>query len=131
VGRKRRATRRPNEPKPNSRHIPDAVRREVFTRDGARCTFVSTDGRRCAERGRLELHHEQPFGRGGPATAENIRLMCQAHNRLLAERDYGRSFIQQRIERAQRTRDLLAPGPASREALNVRCGEQSALSSPG
>jgi hypothetical protein len=46
-----------------------------LARDGARCTYRSPDGKRCEQRGRLELHHEQPFGRGGPATVENIRVL--------------------------------------------------------
>ncbi|MGH2403021.1 MAG: hypothetical protein ACRDGN_01030 [bacterium] len=33
----------------SSRHIPAAVRRAVWARDGGRCAFVSNDGRRCAE----------------------------------------------------------------------------------
>ena len=88
-------------PKRGSRHIPHDVRRQVFARDGARCSFISTNGKRCEQRGGLELHHEQPFGRGGPATAANIRLLCRAHNQLLAERDYGREFVRQRIESAR------------------------------
>ena len=62
----------------------------------------------------LELHHEQPFGKGGPPTVANIRLMYQAHNRLLAERDYGRDLVQRRIKEAQHGRSRLAPGLASR-----------------
>ena len=86
--------------KPGSRHIPHEVRRQVLARDGARCSYLGPDGKRCDQRGRLELHHEQPFGRGGPATVENIRVLCSAHNQLLAERDYGRAFMRQRIDRA-------------------------------
>jgi 5-methylcytosine-specific restriction endonuclease McrA len=96
-----RPRKRSNEPASHTRHIPNAVRREVFARDGGRCTYVSDDGKRCEQRGFLELHHEEPFGRGGPATIANIRLLCRAHNQLLAERDYGRAHVQQRIERAR------------------------------
>jgi len=101
-------------PKPGSRHIPHGVRREALARDGARCSYVSEDGKRCQQRGWLELHHEQPFGRGGPATATNIHILCRAHNQLLAERDYGRTFIEQRIRhaRSERGEKQLAPGPA-------------------
>ena len=78
-----------------SRYIPRAVVREVHERDGEQCTFVSSDGRRCPERGFLELHHhETPFARGGPATVTNLRLVCRAHNALLAERDFGTDFMQ-------------------------------------
>ena len=89
-------------PKPDSRHIPNEVRRQALARDEARCTFVSPDGKRCEQRGWLQLHHEHPFARGGPPTLANIRVLCGSHNRLLAERDYGRAFVQQRIESARK-----------------------------
>ena len=88
-------------PKPQSRHIPNEVRRQVLERDGTRCTFVSKHGKRCEQRGGLELHHEQPYGRGGPPTTANIRVLCRAHNQLLAEQDYGRELIHQHIGRAR------------------------------
>ena len=88
-------------PKPGSRHIPNDVRRQVLERDDARCTFVSADGRRCEERGWLELHHDHPYARGGTSTLGNIRVLCASHNRWLAERDYGQAFVQRRIESAR------------------------------
>jgi hypothetical protein len=75
----------------HSRHIPAAVRREVWQRDGARCAFVGTAGR-CDERGFLELHHVVPFADGGEATAKNIELRCRAHNAYEAELHFG-SFL--------------------------------------
>ena len=71
-----------------SRHIPAAVRREVWQRDGARCAFVGTGGR-CAERNFLELHHVVPFATGGEATVENIQLRCRAHNAYESEQVFG------------------------------------------
>jgi hypothetical protein len=79
---------------PNSRTIPAAVRRAVRERDGARCTYVAPSGERCRETAFLELHHELPFARGGPATASNLHLRCRAHNALAAEHDFGRPFMQ-------------------------------------
>ena len=81
-----------------SRYIPRKVLREVYARDGGQCTFVSRDGRRCTARGFLELHHhETTFARGGEATVDNLRLTCRAHNALLAERDYGRGVMQDKV----------------------------------
>jgi hypothetical protein len=71
------------------------VVREVHARDEGQCTFVSEDGRRCCARGFLELHHHAPFARGGASTPDNLKLMCRAHNALLAERDYGAEFMRQ------------------------------------
>ena len=79
---------------PWSRYNPRAVVREVYARDGGQCTFVSPDRRRCRARDHLELHHEDPFALGGPPTVENLRLLCHTHNALLAERDFGRAYIE-------------------------------------
>jgi hypothetical protein len=54
---------------PGSRHVPAAVKRTVWQRDGGRCAFVGAQGR-CAETGFLEYHHVVPFAEGGAATAE-------------------------------------------------------------
>ncbi len=75
------------------RHIPADVRRAVHARDGGRCTYVDASGQRCRETRLLELHHEQPFARGGPSTAANVTLRCRSHNALAAEDDFGRDFM--------------------------------------
>jgi hypothetical protein len=85
----------------NSRYVPADVRRTVWQRDGARCTFEDANGRRCAERAGLELHHDHAFALGGPPTVANLRLTCRAHNALFAERDFGRERIQNVVERAR------------------------------
>jgi hypothetical protein len=56
----------------DSRHIPAAVRRAVWARDGGQCAFVGRQGR-CTERGFLEFHHVLPFADGGTAVVENIQ----------------------------------------------------------
>jgi hypothetical protein len=71
-----------------SRHIPAAVKREVWARDAGQCAFVGTNGR-CAENGFLEFHHVIPFAAGGPATTENIQLRCRGHNGYEAELFFG------------------------------------------
>lgn len=89
----------------SSRAIPAAVRREVWERDGGRCTFQAEDGRRCDSRWQLELDHVQPAARGGPATAANLRLRCRKHNTLHAEETYGREHM------ARFRRDARRPPP--------------------
>jgi 5-methylcytosine-specific restriction endonuclease McrA len=79
----------------DTRYIPRALRREVYARDGGRCSFVSANGSR--SRRDLEFHHIVPFAMGGLMTLDNLTLMCRAHNALLAERDYGRDFVKSRI----------------------------------
>jgi hypothetical protein len=113
VGRRPRAKTESKAGKLDSRHIPHEARRDVIARDGLQCSYTSAAGKRCEERGWLQLHHEQPYGRGGPGTTSNIRVVCRAHNQLLAEHDYGRSFIHQRIEQARNERGArLVPGRA-------------------
>jgi len=70
-----------------SRHIPAAVKREVWSRDAGQCAFVGTAGR-CTEGGLLEFHHVMPHADGGPATVSNIELRCRAHNQFEAERSF-------------------------------------------
>jgi hypothetical protein len=79
-------------PSSGNRHVPAAVRRAVFARDGNRCAYVDDRGVRCHETQRLELHHHEPFARGGPMSSENLALYCTAHNALAAETDFGREF---------------------------------------
>jgi hypothetical protein len=80
---------------PSSRYIPAPVRRVVYERDGGRCTFADINGRRCSERHRLEFHHSgKPYGRGGDHHPSNIKLLCRAHNQMLAEREYGKEVIE-------------------------------------
>ena len=67
-----------------ARHIPAAVKRAVWKRDGGRCAFEGPHGR-CRETGRLEFHHIIPFARGGPTTLPNLSLRCRAHNGYEAE----------------------------------------------
>jgi 5-methylcytosine-specific restriction endonuclease McrA len=79
------------------RYVPAAVRRAVYERDGERCRYVDEHGRRCGQRTGLEFHHRHPFGMGGRHAPENISLLCRAHNRYLAELDYGHAKVQRRL----------------------------------
>src|SRR4051812_9386637 len=78
-----------------SRHIPDAIKRAVFERDGGRCTFVDDQGRRCDTTDALEFEHDEGFARTQRHQLARIRLVCRAHNQYLAEQLYGRAFMDQ------------------------------------
>jgi hypothetical protein len=73
-----------------SRHVPAAVRRHVWQRDGGRCAFVGGEGR-CRETAFLEFHHVEPYAVGGGVTAQNIELRCRAHNTYEARLFFARS----------------------------------------
>jgi hypothetical protein len=60
-----------------SRHILARVRREVWKRDGGRCTECSSDRE-------IEYDHIYPWSKGGSGTARNIRLLCAPCNRKRA-----------------------------------------------
>jgi hypothetical protein len=72
--------------------VPDAIKREGFERDGNQCTFVSADGRRCEERGGLELGHTTGFARTRRHSVAELKLFCRAHNQHAADKLYGRAI---------------------------------------
>ncbi len=74
---------------PHPRHVTAAVKDEVFTRDGGRCSYVGASGRRCASTRALQVDHINPIARGGRGAPGNLRLLCAFHNRLEAERVLG------------------------------------------
>lgn len=115
IGRKPRPTPRPEaaspaekQPElPASRHIPDAIKRAVYERDGGCCSFVNEQGRKCGSTDALTFDHEDGFARNPVHTVEKIRLVCRAHNQHAADKMYGRAFM----ERARRGNDAPTPPP--------------------
>jgi hypothetical protein len=91
-----RVDRPRNEPpsKSRGRHVPAAVKRQVWERDEGQCAFIGTDGR-CSERGFLEIHHVIPFADGGPATVDNLQLRCRAHNAYEARQHFGPMLLRE------------------------------------
>jgi hypothetical protein len=49
----------------------------------------------------LELHHLEPFAKGGAHATSNLALRCAAHNRLAAERDFGKDRVVVRRDAAR------------------------------
>lgn len=62
-----------------SRHIPDAIKRDVWTRDGGRCV-------RCRAQDYLEFDHVIPHGRGGANTVNNVQVLCRKCNLIKSDR---------------------------------------------
>jgi hypothetical protein len=108
---------RPGRGSSDARHVPATVKREVWTRDGGRCSFVSDNGHRCEARTRLEFDHVEPVARGGSATVNGMRLLCRAHNQHAADRAFGRGFMEGKREGARHARmETRARRSASAEA---------------
>ena len=123
------ATARPRaarSPGPGSRHIPAAVKRAVWKRDGGRCAFVGAHSR-CRERGFLEFHHVLPYAAGGQAVVENVELRCRAHNVHEAEQYFGDRLpllVREPNRPAYRVATRSGPGSRSRSRA-CRCGAAS------
>jgi hypothetical protein len=70
--------------KTNPRYIPAALKREIWKRHQAQCSYQSADGKRCSSRYALEIDHIQPLALGGKSEASNLRLLCRKHNQQQA-----------------------------------------------
>ena len=79
-----------------ARYVSVLTRRIVWERDGGQCTFVDAKiGQRCVCRHALELEHIRPFAKGGDSSAENLKLLCPAHNQYAAVQAYGLPKMQE------------------------------------
>jgi hypothetical protein len=105
----------PRSATPPARSIPAPLRREVWRRDGGRCTFVGPDGHRCDSRWQLQFDHIDAVALAGgkTPTAADLRLRCRPHNIFEAERVFGREHMDQfRRDAPGRTE---GPGSTARE----------------
>lgn len=112
LGKTARPAKRPAGRMTRPGYVTKAVRREAFERDGEQCSFVDDEGRRCSSRELLELDHARPRARGGTGEASNIRVLCRAHNRGMAEKAFGRAHVEEKIHLRRRKR---GSRPASTE----------------
>ena len=68
---------------PRRRHIPAAVRRHIWHRDGGRCCYRDPlSGRRCTSSHLLQIDHLLPVAEGGGPEPSNLALRCFAHHRM-------------------------------------------------
>ena len=57
-----------------------AMRREVSERDGDRCTYVSSEGKRCSSTAWIEHDHTDRWADTHETETERLRHLCRAHN---------------------------------------------------
>ena len=76
-----------------SRHIPAVTRDAVFARDKGRCTFIGSTGKRCDATHHLQVDHIVPYARGGTNAIDNLRLLCERHNKQESERVLGADAV--------------------------------------
>ncbi len=80
---------------PLTRAIAPSVRNAVYRRDNGCCQFVSKNGVKCLSRKLTQIDHIVPHALGGSNEPENLRVLCHAHNLLMAEKNFGRRKIRQ------------------------------------
>ncbi|AKV04397.1 hypothetical protein AKJ09_11060 [Labilithrix luteola] len=128
-------TSRARRSKPSAKHgyVTHAARREAFERDGMQCSFVGENGERCPARSFLEIDHVTARALGGSGEAENLRVLCRAHNRDAAERVFGRSHVEARIrtsrKRSTRRPDRNAPSAGPPSVSQRKCNDARAATS--
>ncbi len=86
----------PGEP---TRFIPQAIKDQIFKRDGGQCAYRGPDGRRCDSSWNLQVDHIIPFALGGSNSPENLQLLCRRHNQHKAIKDFGKKKIQKHSKR--------------------------------
>jgi hypothetical protein len=103
----------PARPSANPRHVPAAVRRAVFIRDGGCCQRPLSPGGACGSRTRVELDHVVPVALGGESTMCNTRLLCAVHNGLAARQVFGAQLMDRYTSRGRSGGPVTAPTAAA------------------
>ncbi len=85
--------RRPATDKLRSRHIPNAIRREVAERDEESCSYRAQNGKVCGTKEFLEYEHEDPWAKHREHCSTRIHLRCREHNLLAAEHEFGQDHM--------------------------------------
>jgi 5-methylcytosine-specific restriction endonuclease McrA len=76
------------------------IRKKLSDAANSCCEFIDElTSRRCSSRFGLEIDHVVPLGRGGSNDISNLRLLCRAHNLLLARRWFGDDKIDREIRK--------------------------------
>ncbi|MFZ5891693.1 MAG: HNH endonuclease, partial [Myxococcota bacterium] len=119
--------------KEGSRHVPVEVARTVWQRDGAQCSFIDSEGRRCSERRFITIEHKVPFARGGAPTVENLCLLCGPHNSYTAELAFGAEHVERKKdERRRRQAQRLERVTGTQSSSSAkRTGETKQRADPG
>jgi 5-methylcytosine-specific restriction endonuclease McrA len=96
----------------DTRYIPQSIKQKVWKRDGGKCTFVGSNGKRCDCDYNLQYdHYPVPFARGGKSTVNNLRLLCAKHNRHTARKTYGEAAITKHYIKEPRSIYIAGAGP--------------------
>lgn len=73
-----------------NRHIPQAIRDQVWTRDRGRCQYQApVTGKKCESQYCLEIDHRKAYALGGGHQIENLQLLCRNHKQHKARKIFG------------------------------------------
>ncbi len=73
-----------------SRYISKSAREITVARADSQCEYIDAKtNRRCDGRHGLQFDHVYPHALGGESLAQNLQLLCGAHNRLRAAQLFG------------------------------------------
>jgi 5-methylcytosine-specific restriction endonuclease McrA len=107
-----RKTREPANPA----HVPAAVRRAVYLRDGGECQYRLASGGICGCTRHLQYDHVPPLALGGTSTVDGVRLACQAHNLLAARLDLGDAVMDRYTSNPRTPRRTTPASPDTQRA---------------
>ncbi len=74
---------------------------------------------RCTQRTGLEIDHIEPYGKGGPTSEGNLRVLCKSHNLLVAAREYGEAFMRRKVEEHKNAQSSESAESAESEVLQL------------
>jgi len=77
----------------SSERITPALRHKVIRRAQGQCEYIHQITR-CTSRYQLEVDHIIPRAKGGSHDITNLRCLCRRHNQMMADLEFGSSFMQ-------------------------------------
>jgi hypothetical protein len=111
AGKRHGLVERPRETREpaNPAHVPAAVRRAVYLRDGGKCQYRLASGELCGCTRYLQYDHVPPLALGGRSTLDGVRLACKAHNLRAARLDLGDAVMDRYTANPRTTRPTVPP----------------------
>jgi hypothetical protein len=102
-----------------SRHVPAALKTEIFERDQYRCRY-------CNAAENLEIDHMTPVSKGGESVRENLQTLCRSCNRSkrsksaeqVATQPIPPRSLEKEEEREKEKKEAIGPRPYSVEFEN-------------
>jgi hypothetical protein len=70
------------------RALPSYLKHQVYLINNGQCSTIDENGKRCAARRFLDIHHIQPVSKGGSNQLENLALHCTGHHQAIHDSMY-------------------------------------------